>query len=267
MAYQKEPQEFRILSGKNLYFKEHFHPQTEIVLCTEGQIELTVEEKSYVVECGDCAVVFPNQPHSYRRCHGDFQSDAYLAIIPIHYVEDFEAELDTTFPIHPIIRRQELPPNFEKMMEALYVAGEEEGTNIRLYKAFSNLILAYLMPKLSLKSAAKSYDLALTPRILNYLAANQKESLPLAQVARTFGISRNTLSQIFSKELHTTYLEYITSLRLDTAEKLLRKTNLAVSVVAAESGFQSERSFYRVFKERKNCSPAQYRQQYKSAKK
>ena len=40
MAYQKEPGDFRVLYGKNLYFKLHFHPQCEIVYCKSGLIQL-----------------------------------------------------------------------------------------------------------------------------------------------------------------------------------------------------------------------------------
>lgn len=267
MAYFKEPQEFRILSGKNLYFKTHFHPQVEIILCTLGEIELTIEQTTYLLKQNECAIIFPNQSHSYMRRHEDLPSKAWLAIIPMHFVEDFEAELDSTYPVYPILKGTQLPPHFLNLFEALYSSFSQNASNTRLYRAFSNLMLAYLIPELTLKSSMHSYDLALTPRILNYLAANLSEPLPLAQVAKAFGISKNTLSHIFAKELNTTYLTYITSLRIEAAKKLLCKTTHSISCIASESGFQSERSFYRSFRSHMNCSPAQYRRQHISAKK
>lgn len=262
MLYQKEPQDFRVLHTKNLYFKTHFHPQTEVLFCTKGEINLFVEDKCHKLLKGDCAVIFPNQPHSYIRSHEDDPSEAYLAIIPLHYVDDYETELDTTFPKTPLIHSDILPSYFELMFSSLLEAFVEHTEDIRMYKAISNLLLACTIPKLTLKSAAKSYDIALTPRILNYLAANLKLPLSLGQVARTFGISKNTLSSIFKQELHTTYLSYLNNLRLESAKKLLKKTSLSIASVSSESGFQSERSFYRFFHRQVGCTPSEYRRQF-----
>lgn len=267
MPYHKEPQDFRILLSKNIYFKNHFHPQAELILCTIGEIKLTIDETVYTLYQNDCAIIFPNQSHSYSREHEDNPNEGYIAIIPMNYVEDFETELDTTFPTNPIIKSPELPPHFIDMFEILYTSSNTEKPDIRLYKAFSNMLLAYIIPKLTLKSASHSYDLALTPRILNYLAANKQQALTLESVAKTFGISKNTLSHIFTRELDTTYLNYITSIRLEAAKKLLKKTNYSIAEIAEQSGFQSERSFYRVFATQMNCSPAQYRKQLNPAKK
>lgn len=264
MIYRKEPQDFRILHTQNIYFNTHFHPQTEILLCTKGNIDLFIEDSCHTLSSGDCAVIFPNQPHSYMRSREDAPSEAYLAIIPIHYLEDYEAELDTTFPLNPIIRCDILPHGFEHIFSLLYHSFHAQSGDIRMYKAFSSLLLAYIIPQLTLKSAAKSYDLALTPRILNYLSGNIRRKLSLEQVAGTFGISKNTLSSIFRTELHTTYLSYVNNLRLDSAKKLLRKTSLSIASISAESGFQSERSFYRFFRDKMGCTPAQYRRQHSS---
>lgn len=267
MIYQKEPQSFRVLKCHNLYFKTHFHPQAELIYCTHGQIELIIEEVSYLLQSGDCAIVFPNRPHAYLRRHEDAPSESYLAILPLNYVEDFETELDSTVPVHPIVKSEHLPSIFEHAFLSLYEAFEQKESDIRLYKGFANVLLACLLPQLTLKAAANSYDLALTPRILNYLSVNLDTPLSLTQTAKAFGISKNTLSNIFTKELHTTYLTYVNNLRLDHARRLLKKTTLSVSAIAFESGFQSERSFYRIFREQMHCTPRQYRERKKSAKK
>ena len=267
MAYQKEPGDFRVLYGKNLYFKLHFHPQCEIVYCKSGHIQLIIEENEYLIRENECAVVFPNLSHGYRRYEKNEMSEAYLVIVPVNYVEDFKTELDAAYPVNPVLAKEQLPEFFEEIIVKLFEAFSDSTHNIRLYKAFSGMLLAYTIPRFKLKSAVSSYDMELTPRILNYISCNLTNDMTLENVSKTFGISKNTLSEIFTKELHTTYVVHINSVRIEAAKKLLKKTNHSISAIAFESGFKSERSFFRVFKDTMKCSPAQYRKQHKTARK
>ena len=56
-------------------------------------------------------------------------------------------------------------------------------------------------------------------------------------------------------------------MRLKRAEKLLKSTDMPVAVVSRESGFQSEKSFYRVFKERHGMPPGMFRRKARMDKK
>ena len=67
------------------------------------------------------------------------------------------------------------------------------------------------------------------------------------------------ISRLFNKKLHTTYSKYLNHLRLEYAVNLLKNTDMTVSAVAYESGFECERSFFRVFKDNMKITPLQYR--------
>lgn len=59
--------------------------------------------------------------------------------------------------------------------------------------------------------------------------------------------------------LHTSFREYVNALRLDCARDLLAATELSMLEVSMESGFDSLRTFNRVFQERFRQTPSQYR--------
>lgn len=55
------------------------------------------------------------------------------------------------------------------------------------------------------------------------------------------------------------FTEYINSLRLECALKILTEGNEKIEVVSEKAGFGSARSFYRIFKDNLGLSPAEYR--------
>ena len=56
-----------------------------------------------------------------------------------------------------------------------------------------------------------------------------------------------------------TYSEYVQSIRLDNAEKLLLTTRNAVDEVAHMVGYQNKGYFYKIFIEKYKMTPAKYR--------
>lgn len=50
-----------------LKYKSHLHNEFETIFLFEGEQGLIVNGSEYVLYEGDCAVIFPNVPHSYTR--------------------------------------------------------------------------------------------------------------------------------------------------------------------------------------------------------
>ena len=80
-----------------------------------------------------------------------------------------------------------------------------------------------------------------------------------SDIAKELGVSKYHLSHVFSARLHTSFREYVNALRLDCARDLLAATELSMLEVSMESGFDSLRTFNRVFQERFRQTPSQYR--------
>ena len=83
--------------------------------------------------------------------------------------------------------------------------------------------------------------------------------LKLSDVAKRVGTNRTYLSQYFNREGGTSFYDYVNSLRIDHAERLLAETDCTQEKVAESSGFNSLSTFLRAFKARHNCTPLEYR--------
>lgn len=98
-------------------------------------------------------------------------------------------------------------------------------------------------------------------RMRAYLDNHYDEDLSLERISQIFGISPGYASQLFNQRMGTSYVNYITSLRINHAKELLRSTKLENSAIAARCGFSSVNYFYRVFKRSTGLTPSDYRQQ------
>jgi AraC-like DNA-binding protein len=76
--------------------------------------------------------------------------------------------------------------------------------------------------------------------------------------------NRTYVSKVVNEELNTNFCDLVNSYRVNYAEELLcspeQANSLSIAEIAEMSGFSSESSFYRVFKNKKGISPGIYKQ-------
>ncbi len=95
--------------------------------------------------------------------------------------------------------------------------------------------------------------------IIQYLKANYKRNLALEDLAEDFYISRYYMTRIFKKTTGFTIFEYIHSLRVIEAQRLLKETDLKIIDIAQTVGFANVSNFGKVFKSVAGMSPLKYR--------
>ncbi|WP_166666167.1 helix-turn-helix domain-containing protein [Myroides indicus] len=84
-------------------------------------------------------------------------------------------------------------------------------------------------------------------------------SLTIEKLSRELKITSHDLSQVFSLIFNTNYSQYVNKKRIDFAVKLLKaEKQLSIADISFMAGFNSQASFYRVFKEHYNMSPKEF---------
>lgn len=96
--------------------------------------------------------------------------------------------------------------------------------------------------------------------IVLYIGENFAEStFSLASVAEEFGMNASYLSRKFKREVGVGFGEYVQTVRLESAQRLLRETDRPVSEAAEFVGYHSASAFKSVFNKTAGMSPAVYR--------
>lgn len=95
--------------------------------------------------------------------------------------------------------------------------------------------------------------------IAQYLQQHCSESIRLDDLSARFYISRSRMTSMFKQITGFTVIEYLSFVRVQKAERLLRETNLSITEIAGEMGFGNVTYFERVFRTATGHSPLQYR--------
>ena len=96
-------------------------------------------------------------------------------------------------------------------------------------------------------------------RLVRYVEEHLDEPLLLKDISAHFFLTPNYVSSLFRERLNTTYSEYLNSLRVAKAMRLLRHTQRSVEDIAQNCGYSDGRYFSRVFHKQTGVSPLQYR--------
>ena len=97
-------------------------------------------------------------------------------------------------------------------------------------------------------------------RAVDYIDAHfTDDSLSLNMVAKEVNISANYLSAVFSQEMKSTFVEYVTSKRMAKAKELLRTTDKHSGEIALEVGYKDPHYFSFLFKKTQGLTTREYR--------
>jgi AraC-like DNA-binding protein len=83
--------------------------------------------------------------------------------------------------------------------------------------------------------------------------------LDMKLLAQEFGVSYSWFRSTFATHTGLSPHQYLLGLRLVRARNLLAETRLSVKEIALQTGFGDEHYFSRLFRQKLNCTPSQWR--------
>ena len=207
------------------------------------------------MEKGDFAVVFPNMIHHYQVFDTGENKALYIMVSP-RLIPNYMDELQKNCPEIPVICKETLHPDIAKAMKSLVDVKKD---NTRLIQAYVQMIFAHVFSEMNMveKETVGSGDLVY--KSVEYVAKNFREKISLEQMAYDLGVSKYVLSRLFSKIFHCNFTGYVNGVRLNYAISMLEGTNKPITTICYDSGFESQRTFNRVFKDRYKVTPTEYR--------
>ncbi len=95
-------------------------------------------------------------------------------------------------------------------------------------------------------------------KMVNYIDTHFSEKLTLKQLANNFYLNPNYCCMLFNKYKKMTFSQYLTSIRVGEAKKILESTPYPLDKISSMVGFPDYFYFSKVFKKHNNLSPKEY---------
>ena len=95
-----------------------------------------------------------------------------------------------------------------------------------------------------------------------YIRANYAEELRLEQLSAMVAMTPSAFSRFFRQRTGKSLAEHIVDIRIGHAARMLVDTIAPVSEIGYRCGFNTLSNFNRLFRNRKGCSPSEFRERY-----
>lgn len=254
-AYEIRNNEIAYEYKNSVHVPPHLHEAIEIVYVTKGSVELGVGKELYHLDEGDMGIVFPNIIHHYQVFSQDVNKAIYLFIEPSLLV-GFQDDLKSYCPKNPVISKHKLQ---DDIASAIKMLTKIDNNNFIMSHAYAQMIMAYVVTTVRLVTKDSVKEDNLIYNAVSYVAANYSKSISLDEMAYDLGVSKFALSRMFAKTFHCNFCKYINKTRLNYAASYLENSDISITEICLECGFESQRTFNRVFKEEYKMTPREYR--------
>ena len=259
LVYEDTKEEILAIERRAKHQPPHLHQTLELVYVMKGSLELGVGLELFHMEEGDIGLVFPDVIHHCQVFSEQYSEVLYINI-PTRTLGTYEELLKRKAPVYPVIKYGELPSEIYPAIQSMKGSVPK---NIWIVQAYLQVSFVRCIPLLTLteKSQVGSNDLIY--QTVSYISANFRKSFLLEDMAKDLGVSKYVLSRVFSKTFHRNFNQYLNDARLGYAKQRLENTNDPITNICLDSGFESQRTFNRVFRERYRMTPREYRTLYK----
>ncbi len=116
----------------------------------------------------------------------------------------------------------------------------------------------------SLPESISKSDLKLVRKIGNDILKNPAKPYTLSQLSFKSGLTQAKLQEGFKFLYNRTVTEYIRHVRLESAREMLKNSDLNISQIVYSIGFSSRSYFSKIFKEKYNITPNQFKKKLKA---
>ncbi len=243
----------------------HWHPEHEILYVRTGHLHLRLNDVTYELNEGDVVFIPGGTIHS-----GEPVDCRYTCVL--FNLSLLMKKSDACMDFAERIRtgRLYIPP-LNGETAACFAAMCREMSEVYSQKQagylfeMKSLIFSFFGKLLNLglceqEKADKTADTSGRMKAaIVYMEKNFDTQVRLSELAAEVNMSPNHFCRCFKRVTGVTPLAYLIGFRLSRAQYALRNTNLPVTTVALDNGFNDVSHFIRLFRETYGMTPRQYR--------
>lgn len=237
------------------------HRFIKVVYALSGSGRILVDDSEFTFRPQDLIVVPPNCRNRIIDDEGSAAS-LYVLCVDTELVR-FDPRFLDRLPMGALASSSQLAASVQRRLRRLLFEQNHasEATPVSMVgDAIQLLSLLIRRPRRS-ESAIVSGDREEVAAYIQYLDSHFFEATSIDDAATHLGLSRRRFTDLFKELTGLSWLAYVRRLCVEHAQKLLRETNMPITSVAFECGFDDLSTFYRQFKRHTGVAPGTWREQ------
>ena len=255
--------------GQSFQIPVHWHDELEIIYVKSGFLTVNISGENYIGKPGDAFVVSPGNLHFMGSQTGTV--DYFTFLFPLKYIAFRSDDMLDDKLIEPLnsghlMISPEIKDTVKEQCEQLarvYAAEIDKSESKITSQIRKKIILLQFIHELWKKGFIVENDTTgrntVEKEMVSYIQQNYMGKILLREFGEQFHLSEKYISRYFKEHFHITLSQYVTYLRLEHAKQLLQETDISVTEVAMQSGYQNISYFIRSFKKTYGVSPLKYR--------
>ena len=255
--------------GQSFQIPVHWHDELEIIYVKSGFLTVNISGENYIGKPGDAFVVSPGNLHFMGSQTGTV--DYFTFLFPLKYIAFRSDDMLDDKLIEPLnsghlMISPEIKDTVKEQCEQLarvYVAEIDKSESKITSQIRKKIILLQFIHELWKKGFIVENDTTgrntVEKEMVSYIQQNYTGKILLREFGEQFHLSEKYISRYFKEHFHITLSQYVTYLRLEHAKQMLQETDISVTEVAMQSGYQNISYFIRSFKKTYGVSPLKYR--------
>jgi AraC-like DNA-binding protein len=237
-------------------FPNHFHEYYVMGFVENGCRFLTCKNKEYIINAGDFVIFNPLDNHACEQVDDGVLDWRCLNIdkdVMRRIVSEITGNDELPVFTSTVICQSDVVHVLKDLHEMIMKEAKDFSKEECFYFLIEQLIADYTDPVTdTLVSVSGEIQAA-----CDYMELNYAESIALADLSKVSGLNKYTLLRNFTMQRGITPYQYLSTIRINKAKKLL---GAGVSPVetALQSGFTDQSHFTRFFKNFIGLTPALY---------
>lgn len=269
---------FCAVAYENAYFAAplHVHPEYELILIEEGRGLSFVGDSIQKLGPGDFMLIGSNLPHLWLSA-----DEYYVRDTPLRCRSVYSQFGTSVFPSQSAIlpeltgilallenSRRGLcfeKDECEKVIGMFRELPMKEGLEklLQLYRILNELALHcsyhFLTSKEYEGGSSQFAEDSITKRAMDYINQYYQNDITLDMIADHVGMNPSALCRYFKRKTGKKLFDFVTELRVAFAAKLLINSNISISKIAYDCGYNNLSHFNRQFKTVTSTTPTEYR--------
>ncbi len=254
-------------------FAWHWHPEIELTFILNGEMVYQVNDQIYKLHTGQGLFCNTNALHTGHMLH---EKDCEYLSVTFHprMIYGFENSVIHRELVEPVLHNQALGSvvfegreQWEKEilwdMEKIEKTEDGEDFPLRiqelLLRIWRNLVMYGCGRQTEQKALTQGRDLERIRKVLDFLHSHYAERITLEQVAEQMNLCRSESCRFFKKYMKQSVFDYLIDYRIQKSIAFLLNGEDSVTEIAMKVGFSSPAYFTKVFKEKMQCTPLNYR--------